>query len=178
MKVHKIKHVGLFLLCLSVHMICGQYCNEVISVLHDNRVFVDKKEKSAEQSSGHITLGTVIFYFSKKPIVSFVPERGQDVDKTQKVFIFPKTTVKNSYCKSSIREVNNTFGKGYSMKIEQIKLPIDGVKVSILYNPKIVDFNYKIFESVADKKGVVFNFYNKKLIDKIKSKDDNVLCIA
>jgi len=157
----------IFCLLISSSMLCAQYHNEVLKVLHNKNVEHVARDNAFQYDN--IELGTVIFYFSQKPIVNFVPERSQDKKQAQKIFIFPKAVLKNSY---------NSQGAGYSLKIESIKLPIEGVKLSITYDPNIVDFDYNVFESIANEKGVVFNFYNKQLIEKIKNKEDSVLCIA
>jgi len=180
MKVKRdiIKLCSVFCLLLSVCVMHSQYCNEMLQVFH-NKQKVNVSKHSQESDYDNLELGNVVFYFAQKPIVNFVPERNiHDVKNSTKVFIFPKAILKNSSCFSSVKKVNDSFGLGYSLKIEKITVPIEGLKLSITYDSDRVEINYKTFESIANEQGVIFNFYNKQLINKIKNKEDNVLCIV
>jgi len=188
-KINNIKACGVLCLLLTTFVAYSQYCNEVLKVFHNKNVELllnDKKPGYDKANSGdnkepgcdNLELGSVVFYFSKKPIVNFVPERNSDAKNIKKVFIFPKATLKGNYCQTNVKKINDSYGVGYSLKIEPIKLPIEGVKLSITYDPTIVKIDYKTFESIGDQQGVIFSFYNKRVINRIKNKEYSVLCIV
>jgi len=176
-RVRDLKVYIVFYLLLVVCVAYSQYSNEVLQVFHNKAVgFVVSNSQKA--GGNPLELGNVVFYFSEKPIVNFVPERKSKEKKGKKVFIFPKAGLKSKICQNSVKQINTVSGVGYSLKIEKVTLPIEGVKLSITYDPGSVKIDYKMFESVANKQGVIFSFYNKKLINKIKNKENNVLCIV
>lgn len=125
--------------------------------------------------NNNLELGNLVFYFDSKPVINFIPERDQKNinpdGKTQKTFIFPYAQIKDD---KLIKKVNSETGKGYKLKVERVNTPIKGLKVTLLYDESVF-LDYKFFDSISGHKGIVFNFYNKNLIDKLKNLDDRVL---
>jgi len=164
--------------------------NEIVKVLHhkgidqlyinkkDKHLYVDKAGKPLFEKN--MELGNVIFYFSGKPIVNFVPERKKSKlnNKKQdnlitKVFIFPYAHIKDARMVNFIND--DRHNKNYSLRIEKINLPIKGVKFSLTYNPNNIVFDYNFFDSISNFKGVVFNIYNKRLRDRLQVIEDTIL---
>ncbi|MFC1842272.1 hypothetical protein ACFLYU_01305 [Candidatus Dependentiae bacterium] len=145
--------------------------NQIIKISHHKGVNL----KVSSDKSGDIQLGNVIFYFSQKPIVNFVPEREKGGKTVKKVFIFPYAEIKD---KKWVQKINDERLNAYKLNIEKINKPIKGVKFTFTYNPQEVVFDYKFFDSMSDCKGVVFNFYNKNIVNKLKYLDDRVLRIV
>ncbi|MFC1841932.1 hypothetical protein ACFLYA_02565 [Candidatus Dependentiae bacterium] len=147
----------------------SKIASEIIHISHDNMQDLD---------ADRLELGKVVFYFSGKPIVNFVPSIRRNsknkLFKSKKVFIFPKASIKDVLYDQLAKNINQK-NPGYALKIKKIIRPIDGVKLSISYDPELVAVEYKNFQSLHNDQGVEFNFYNKKLINKIKRCEDNVL---
>jgi len=117
--------------------------------------------------------GTISLFFIKKPIINFIPIRHKDNETVflEKVFIFPKAEIKDL-------QIEDFKGENYEIKIEQIKTPIEGIKLSIAYNTKKVSFDYKFTESVNSYHAIVFSFYNEELMEKLRKNVDSVLRTA
>jgi len=128
------------------------------------------EESEAEvKESEHIDLGRVVFFFESKPIMNYVPEvkAKKRVDNgmiKEDLFVFPLASVTGSDCKKMVKSVNAIQNKFYTLRLEYISKPIAGLKFSIQYNPNVVSFDHRFFETISLNKGVEFRFYNKGLI--------------
>ena len=131
----------------------------------------DKENKAASGQALDIDLGKVVFYFSEEPTMNPLPT-SLDKDTSEMVFFLPKTALAQGAQKLIER---SPF---YSIRVEDVHKPIDGVKVFVSYDPKKVQFTYDFFESVSLQKGVKFNFYNKTLIEALQKKNKAMLRTA
>lgn len=159
---------------------CVQKFNNILNVFHHtggaNSTYDSVLPKGTAQN---LELGNLVFYFENKPIVNFVPDReksdntsGISSGMASKVFIFPYSQIKDE---KLVSKINNDTGLGYKLKIERVTSPVKGVKITFLYDLSAVAFDYKFFDSIGNHKGVVFSFYNKNLIEKLKNLDDRIL---
>jgi len=159
-------------ICISsVH--CNKLdANQLVSVLH-------RKGVGGSYKLGNLELGKVTFCFTEKPEVNLLPLRESRTDnaKVKQVFIFPHAQIRDNKLVEAInlaKAVNREKYGLYKLRIEKIKRPVQGVRFSFAYDPDKVTFNYDVFDSINDK-SVVFHFYDKQVINKIKYKDDSVL---
>lgn len=183
MKVIKIMYYLVFVFCFSLCSFLGLNCvqkfNNIVNIFHhaginslsnDNELHLTNKALDYS-----LELGNLVFYFEDKPVVNFVPEREKNINMTgmaSKIFIFPYAQVKDE---KLFKKTNTETGCGYKLKIERVSSPIKGIKVTFFYDVNTISFDYKFFDSIGNYKGVVFNFYNKNLIEKLKSLDDKIL---
>lgn len=121
----------------------------------------------------HMELGSVVLYFDQKPIINALPERAdakRENDLMQLIFFLPKTNINGSSCEKMIENLHNAKTHGYRVQLAQVSTPIPGIKVIITYNSAQVSFSYDQFESIGLQKGLIFRFYNRKLLHKLNKK--------
>jgi len=144
-----------------------------------NKVFHHKGQERDDNSAHRITLGKVVFYFSRKPEVHPLSQKIKEVEGNKKmVFFFPMTEVKSAECKKMIKQLNAAEDTVYSVNLEVVTKPIKGVKFILTFNPNNVVFEYDAFQSITLQKALVFTFYNKKLLDQLEKKKNAVLQTA
>lgn len=124
-------------------------------------------------------LGMLAFYFEKEPMVHFIPDRTK---KNSMLFFFPQTTISkdlyNSFM-STIDAHNQAQNQdSFTIQCEKVKKPIEGIRLIINYDTHSVIVDKKMVRSRALEPGVVFNFYNKKLLDNLKNKTKSVLNVS
>ena len=152
--------------------------NNLIKVVYkgDNVAqFSDAPMVMEQHFDKKMELGSFTFYFSNKPIVNLVPQKDRLVEQKKISFIFPKTKFQDHACKKMVKRVNDLESLDFRLQVKDVKIPIDGIQLLITYDPKKVTFVYDFFESIGEKQGVVFKFYNKLLIENIQNKYDTVL---
>jgi hypothetical protein len=133
------------------------------------------------QPLSHIELGSLVLYFDQKPIINILPSmmHTQDVHAhTKKVFFLPKTSIQSGNCENMINLVHKALGPAYHVQFSQEDKPVPGVKIVITYNEKIVGLSYDQFESIGLQKGLVFRFYNKKLLKQLNTHNSALLQTA
>ena len=144
--------------------------NEIVEIVY-NRDF--------GQGVTHMELGCVKFYFSGNPIFNYVPERKKKKNRDKKasfatkVFVFPYANIKDMRVANFIND--DTKNKEFRLTIEKIKAPVQGVKLTVVYNPEKIELDYACCNSTSTVKAVVFNFYNKKLKDKLQIREERIL---
>ena len=171
-----IRYVLLALLVCQASSVLAKY-NQLVNVLHHKGKSSGNSVPAAHSADamGSMELGNVVFYFAKKPRVSLLPIRdygAKNVEKITQVFIFPYAEIRNN---SIVKQINGKHTDAYALKIEKIDTPVKGIRFSFTYNPQKVSFNYAFFDAISNYKGVVFNFYNKNLLDKLNDNSDAVL---
>jgi len=132
--------------------------------------FGDTKEISHKME-----LGSMKFYFSEQPIINFVPTKQRPGGKRQAVFIFPRAKVDEKIFGTIVNNINKQKSRYYDICIERIKKPIEGIRLLITFDPNQVTFEYKFFESIKSEQGIIFSFYNRKLLNVLQSKEFYVL---
>lgn len=183
MKVLKIIDYIVFVSCFVLFnffgLNCAQKLNSIVNIFHhvvSNNSYDNELKLVNQVPDYNLELGNLVFYFENKPIINFVPEREKNINvnggMASKIFIFPYAQIKDE---KLLKKSNTEIGCGYKLKIERVSNPIKGVKVTFFYDLNAVAFDYKFFDSISNYKGVVFNFYNKNLIEKLKNLDDKIL---
>lgn len=171
-------YVALAILFICAKVFCAQKFNQVVNIFHHvgekNAVYQKNLQNLQSQNTdfNNIELGNLVFYFESKPVVSFIPDREKDGALSKKVFIFPFAQIKDD---KLLKKINDAPARGYKLLLERISSPIKGIKLTFFYDLDKIAFDYKFFDSINNHKGVVFNFYNKSLIDKLRNLDDRIL---
>lgn len=123
-----------------------------------------------------LDLGKIVFYFAHKPIIKQVlPENNKNKKQTQVLFSIDQTKITSAECEQMVEECNRSKNPLYAINIKQVVKPAPSIQMTISYDPELVSFAYESFEAITKQPGLVFTFYNKKNIDKLKNKPSAVL---
>ena len=154
-------------LCVMMSAMVGTECanNSLHKVFHHRR------------AQNNIEIGSVAFYFASNPQLQALNPKTVGADELERVFVFKATRCSVPEIQKMVQNVNGTSDTPYTLKIEQ-EHKDNTVKFVVRYNPHKVDVQYDSFESVKHDKGVVFRFYNKEMLQKIKEKNCTILTTA
>lgn len=136
--------------------------NQLCKIFHHDLSY----GKKGYTKSKPIELGKIVFYFTKNPEVRVLPERNVK-DKKELSFLFPATEIKNKKCMAMLEKLNSYKNQFYSVKIEQVKKPFLGLNLSVVFDPQQIEITYDTFDSINLYKGLVFTFYDKKLLEQM-----------
>jgi N-acetylmuramoyl-L-alanine amidase len=128
------------------------------------------------------TLGDqVVCYFDHEPLCNFMPEtekKGDEIGRCKANFFLPLTSLANNEARQMMQKVNNTIRNNYSIQMAEVKKPVNGIQVTIEYNPEKVTCDYSSCDTITMQKGLVFSFHNKPNLDEINEKTNFVLKYA
>lgn len=121
----------------------------------------------------------VVCYFSQEPICNRLPVKAtqNDQEKTSLVLFMPGTT-ESVEAKTMIKKIQAAKRPYYSCAFQEVTKPIQGIKLTITYNPKKIVCNYETFDAITANKGIVFSFHNKEVLQELSSKTGQLLQYA
>ena len=128
-----------------------------------------------------IDLGKVVFYFKQQPRIEVVRNRAVSDHEHEMVFLFPQTTF-DGEANDLLAQFNKEQQPWYKVRLEFERGR--GVVFSITYDPEQVNLAYetfmaiKKFDAVNFYKGVIFRFYNTRLIGQLRNRSDGMLRMA
>jgi hypothetical protein len=120
----------------------------------------------------HLELGSLVFYFAQEPHVTLLTSHSIANGLKEDVFLFEKT--KADY--QVIQKINQVRN-GYVAKFERTPRNND-LKLIVHYDPKKIGMTHDTFDSIGLQKGLVINFFNKELLEKIRKHPKPILQIA
>lgn len=121
-------------------------------------------------------LGKMTFYFERDPIVNYMPSKEEN---DSMVFFFPQATISKDIHTSLMRACSTTQKDNcFAVHCEKVKKPIEGVRLVFSYDAGKVAIDKKSARSLQLEPGVVFSFYNKNLLDKIKNQTKSILNVS
>jgi len=150
-------------LCILICGFCINNCsalNQLCKVFHHDL-------SSSQLNSGSIELGKVVFYFLQNPEIKMVSDKNNQ-SKKQLTFLFPSTEIKSKECIEMIKNISLHQSKWYTVFLKSIKKPVVGLSLSIIFDPSEIECAYDTFDAISLYKGIVFTFYDKKLLEGIK----------
>ncbi len=151
-----------FVLCMMVVYAGVSQANKLTRVFHHEGTFGDK----------------VVLYFAQEPIVNQVADRPYNkkiTDQQQVAFFFPLAKVANAQVQKLIDKINAAQRPFYTVHIEQVSKPLEGIKVTLTYSPATILFEYEKFNAIHTHKGIAFQFYSKDKLNEIHQKTDGIL---
>lgn len=143
-------------------------------VAQNNKLHKVFHHRRGEQN---IEVGSVAFYFAQNPTLEMLKATQNAHGQEERVFLFKGAGMQTAEIKKMVQEFNTTSHALYSVKIEQ-DAKEHAVKFVVRYNPNTIDLQYDSFESVGLEKGLVFRFFNKQLVNRIKEKRTCILTTA
>lgn len=159
------KRIGLL---LGLLLVTGDLALANSNTLH--KVFHHRR------GEGNIEIGSVAFYFAQNPNLHMLKPKNVEQGQ-ERVFLFKGAGIRSPEIKKMVQEFNAVAHTLYSVKIEQD--PKEHlIKFVVQYNPHDVDLQYDSFESVGLEKGLVFRFFNKQMVKRIKEKHTSILSTA
>jgi N-acetylmuramoyl-L-alanine amidase len=175
MKVIKIVGYVIIACCYHGTFMAAAKINHITNVFH-------------HKLSG-IEIGSLSFYFSHMPaynnpqIVNIDTANNvhAQMNKNQlalkKAFIvfFPKTAAQNHDVNALISSLNKSNDFPYKVVIQEVKEPLEGIKVSILYDPDKIDIKYDVYNSIKLQAGIVITMYDKNLIKQLGEKSTKAI---
>lgn len=172
----KFRNIYIFFAFSLLNFFCAVASNQAhyLNKVFHHQVAVDTKN---DKTLLPIELGKVVFYFSKNPAVEKI-QKDSAVKEKNVAFFFPMAEVNSGECKSMIKRINSAQGPFYTIKLAIVNRPQKGVTLTIQYNEEKIAFSYASFESIGLQKGLVFTFYNKTLIQRLKNTNDAILRTA
>jgi len=160
-------------LCILICGFCINNCsalNQLCKVFHHDL-------SSSQLNSGSIELGKVVFYFLQNPEIKMVSDKNNQ-SKKQLTFLFPSTEIKSKECIEMIKNISLHQSKWYTVFLKSIKKPVVGLSLSIIFDPSEIECAYDTFDAISLYKGIVFTFYDKKLLEGIKVKTNPIIRMA
>jgi len=141
---------------------CVWVCAGVGSLLADNRlkdVFLHQGPK-AESS---LELGKLVLYFSNRADFTLLPlTESASLHRAQKSYFFPQTKV-GADAASAMARVSRVHHAWYSVQVVAVQKPIEGVRVTLTYDPEKIEVYDQFFDSIQLNKALEVMFYNKEL---------------
>lgn len=137
-----------------------------------------KKKQHISPDTSILEKGKVVFYFSKDPQIRLVQDKNLNAHKKQMTFMFPMTEVKGKECMQMLQSLGFIDNGFYSVVIDPSKTVSDGLQLSITYDPEKVEMTYDTFDSIGLYKGLVFTFYDKLLLEKMKKHGQSLIRMA
>ncbi len=126
----------------------------------------------------HLELGSLVLFFQRAPTINLIAKK---VNKTEReeIFFIPHAVISTRKSKNMVNRVNNEQGYPYTIHIEQVKQPMNGIRVSIRYNESNVALAQEMYASIdLQKKGILFRFINKELLDRLQKRIQPILQIS
>ena len=148
---------------------CAQKSNNLNRVYH--HVFENKSENAG------LELGNLIFYFENEQRVDLLSV-NKGGSREERVFFFPLAHAKSLNVKAMLDQLAVASVNDYTLSLQVVEKPLQGIKCAITFNPHKIGLTYDSFESINLKKGVMFRFYDRSLIEKLKHKSKNVLRVT
>lgn len=114
-----------------------------------------------------IELGSLTLYFSERPAIHTLPdEKGHE---HQVVFFIPQVELKDAALKKMVAKMHRQTGV-FHIDLEEAKFPVKGMRLVLSFDPVKIAYSYDTFDSISLSPGVVFTFYNRSLIQDLKTK--------
>jgi len=127
--------------------------------------------------SGVIEVAKLVFYFAKDPEVRLLSDKLVKGRK-QLTFLIPSTQIKNKECINMLEMLRAQKNLLYTINLEPVAGPAEGLNLSILFDPDAIEVTYDTFDSISLYKGLVFTFYDKRLLEKMKDKSNPLIRMA
>lgn len=111
-----------------------------------------------------LELGKLVLYFSDRADFTLLPlTEAPSIHKSQKSYFFPQTKVVGSEVLKTIDRISRVRTAWYSVQIAVVQKPIEGVRVTITYDPEKIEVSDQFFDSIQLNKALEVIFYNKEL---------------
>ena len=138
------------------------YCTQV------EKVFFHPGGKNKEPS---IDIGQLVFYFPKRQMVNQLSEKELPSGKKEHVYFMPQAEID----KSLLDKVASIALDGLQVRVQEVTAPTRGVQLRLVFDPQKVQIAQHEFDTIGLKKGIMFSFYNKHVLDKLKNRQDLLL---
>lgn len=168
-------------LCWFVFAVHAQPTNQLQKVfVHSISDHIDTESIAHVQPIKHeisLELSKLVFYFTQEPVLLPTSEKEGLQGKKIVTYLFPKTDI-SSEAQSMLYKCNNQSSPYYSCIVKMVQKPVQAVEVTIVYDPKHVVYQYDAFEAIGSQKAIVFTFFNKQLLDRLKDMKTSILQTA
>jgi len=137
---------------------------------------LDKVFHHTSKNKMSVELGSVAFYFTKGPKVHLLSKHKTATGQSINTYFFPGVHIKNKNIKQMVDLVNASKGHNqpYSIAIEVVEKNNPGIKFIVVYDANKINMAYDAFDSIGLKKGLIFRFFNKELLNKLKKQSTPV----
>lgn len=162
--------------CMSIPLLGASHIQLQKAFLHTH----DTQHAVVKQKPLSLEMNKLVFYFSGEPILTRLPDYGT-APKNGMItvrFLFAAADISSSEAKQMITAINKYKNPHINYHISLVSKPVAGVQLSITYDPTMVAFDYDGFESIGGQKGMLFTFYDKSLLERLKSKSNTLLQTA
>lgn len=141
-----------------------------------NRLLHVESDLAHKADANEMQFGTVTLYFEREPVVNSPVSKGSC---DQVVFFFPQTTCPRDMQATLAKTFGSRSEGDYiSLRCEHVKKPIEGIQLTVLCNDAKVVIDRTQVRSFQLKPGIMFNFYNKELLNTVKNKTKSLLYLS
>lgn len=129
---------------------------------------------------------SISFRFEAEPIFNYLPSEkdyqeadeqvasiSMNQDREELHFFMPLAFIKGDKPKRFIHQMNVTKDLPFSVHVEAVKTPMDGLKCKVSFDPKLVGFKIDKFVSPKQEHGFTITFYKLDVLGKISSGHNN-----
>ncbi len=126
-----------------------------------NKLTMVEQHFNTDPKSLDLELGTLIFYFDRKPTIQ------ETRSNNQLIYTFSNTQIGGPEVEVMIARISSARPRNYTVRIEKAKN--DTIQVVFTFDPSQVGVSYSHFPSIKMQNGVIFHLYNKELLSKINN---------
>jgi len=152
-------------------VLCSLLSTAVASALDRKQVKLSKifhQTRSAHDVHKNIQAGGVTLVFSDDLVINQLPVTSSK--KTRLCFFVPDGRLQLAL--TSMREIKSPQDNAYTVRISEVNTPKSGLQLDIEYDPDRVVFARDMFQRVTREHKLVFYFYDKQLLDTMKTKTE------
>lgn len=156
----------------------GQPTNQLQKIFVHALSDIQKNQSAGSQEpSISLELSKVVLYFLQEPVILPTTQEKSFQGKKLVTYLFPKTEL-SSEAQDMLYKCNNQTNTHYSCTIKSVSKPVPSIEVTLMYDPAKVVYQYDTFQSMSNQKAIVFTFFDKQLIDRLRDMRTTILQTA
>lgn len=129
---------------------------------------IDFHQMDMHEQARNVELATLSFYFNRNPDMIAVT---LDEKNGKYIFLFSHMQGLSNTCMKKIQDINKAAHGLYSITIDKISSPTQGLRFTILLNKNKAELSYNEYKSIKQEPGIVFSIYSKELLHSLRNKD-------
>lgn len=119
-------------------------------------------------------------YFSAQPLCNPISDREVTVNGAAwRVisFMVPRASM-DQEVRSLARSITDTAQDHYAIVVEQVAVPVPGVRISITYNPEHIGIEQGTYTAIQQQPGLIFTLFHKDVVRELDIKQQPVHYLA
>lgn len=114
-------------------------------------------------SSVNLELGSLVVLFSNQVFPVLLEKKESASGTVEHRYLLPQLSVVDESVKKMLGKTQQGIDNAYQFRFDKVEKPLQGVQLTVSYNPELVTFGYETVVSSAVLPGYVFRFTNARL---------------